>query len=122
MLKELVKYAAILTFTLLQCAAPLVHAHIDGSISEGSILVHSAPLPTPSLDKAVCYAESEEAQAITIPHVSPSNETPCVIDSSSTFSYTVSANLKNRYAPLGNEDYYHSTLLVTPPSQAPPKE
>jgi hypothetical protein len=69
-----------LIFALLQCAAPLVHAHVDGQ--------HSGLLP-PSLEtqslseqfaQVDCSIEADESPAITIPHEFQRDDQPALVN------------------------------------------
>jgi hypothetical protein len=82
MLKRPLHTLLALTFALLQCAAPLVHAHVNGQ--------HSGLLP-PSLETqhhtqvlTDCVIEEDESAAITIPHEFQRDEQPVLPPTNAT--------------------------------------
>ena len=121
MRKDIFKYIAMLFFALTQCVAPLVHAHIDGGVSAGSILVQKASLPTLVIDTMQSHVESDETQAITIPVVHPQNEHYIAIDSHPIFSYAITMATQSSRPHFREEEFCPLCPSSPPPSQAPPK-
>ena len=76
----------VLTFALLQCVAPLVHAHVDGQ--------HSGVLP-PSLEshhhsqeQAECVVEADESPAIGL-HEYQRNDQPVLAHSATAITFNI---------------------------------
>lgn len=74
MVKRPLHLLLAITFTLLQCAAPLVHAHVNGQLS-GLLppALETQHQPTVQND---CVIEEDESPAITIPHEYQRDEQP----------------------------------------------
>lgn len=75
---------ALLLFALIQCFAPLVHAHVDGiqatapSFHAHDIPRHIATQHSSTVELSQYHLESYESQAITIPHEHSRDNTPFV--------------------------------------------
>ncbi len=79
MLKRPLHLLLVITFTLLQCAAPLVHAHVNGQLS--GLLPPALETQHPAAIQNDCVIEEDESPAITIPHEYQRDEQPVLTNS-----------------------------------------
>jgi hypothetical protein len=73
---------ALFLFTLTQCFAPLVHAHVDGIQGSSDASFHTPDIPSHFSGSASseCYVESYESQAISIPHEYQRDDALAILD------------------------------------------
>lgn len=74
MVKRPLRLLLAITFTLLQCAAPLVHAHVNGQLS--GLLPPALEAQHQQTILNDCVIEEDESPAITIPHEYQRDEQP----------------------------------------------
>lgn len=83
-MKKSLHILALLLFALIQCFAPLVHAHVDGiqaaapSFHAHDIPRHIATRHSAIIELSQYHLESYESQAISIPHEHPRDNAPFV--------------------------------------------
>jgi hypothetical protein len=114
---------ALLSFALIQCVAPLVHAHVDGIQSNAAFHAHGIPhyqhlISTQELSRS--HVESYESAAISIPHEIQRDNSLAIIDNAFTFSHPSSPQLTT-VTPASHSSQHISTYAYQkPPTQAPP--
>ena len=110
----------VLLFALLQCAAPLVHAHIDGD-NQHTSSVQTATQPNDYSLELNSYLEQSESAAISL-----ANEFQREVSSALIDHRLIAARLPSAHTPiLSNQfictaTYFFDSQHFSPPRQAPP--
>ena len=107
-------------FVTTQCFAPFVHAHVDGIQDDASFHAHDIRQYLSSSDLSQCHVESQESQAIGIPHGYPLDDALVILDIVALSAQPVPPCItRGTFKP-------HDTLRLTasayhrPHTQAPP--
>ena len=123
-MKKLLHILSLLLFTLIQCVAPLVHAHVDGIQSSATFHAHGIPhyqyqISAQELSRS--HVESYESAAISIPHEIQRDNTIAILDIAFTLSHPSSPQ-QAKVSPYSHDSQHISTCAYRkPPTQAPPQ-
>jgi hypothetical protein len=110
----------VLLFALLQCVAPLVHAHIDGN-NEHTSSAQTAPQAHNYSIELNSYIEESESAAISL-----ANEFQREVSSALTDHRLIAARLPSVHTPILTNHfvctaaYFFDSQHFSPPRQAPP--
>jgi hypothetical protein len=119
-MNRLLRALTILIFALLQCIAPLVHAHIDDQQSDASILAQGVSHLNTADTLGHCLAEQGESTTITLPQKYQRDGKPIVSNTLSVFTRPNSWVFFSPRFALAPQYSSDTTLFRTPPAQAPP--
>lgn len=118
MMKRPLRILLLLAFALLQCAAPLVHAHVDGQLS--GLLPPSLETQHHPQMQADCAIEENESPAITLPNELQRDDQPSLTQPHTTQSFDILPVATAKLAPAINDpDAVFSPYRKSHP-QAPP--
>jgi len=114
---------ALLLFALIQCFAPLVHAHVDGNQCGTFIHSHDIPHYYSEAELSQSHIESYESRAISIPHEHHRDDTFAIPDvlSSSIHPFPPHPSRNRNTIESG---YSHPSVAFAyqkPHTQAPPE-
>lgn len=116
----------IALFALLQCVAPLVHAHVDGINSDSSAHAHELRLhipPQSDLYISLDYAQQADAAVIELPHELQRNDS-LAPDQAPIFASTVFTQPASHYIyKFTHRDFElpQAANHLLPDAQAPPR-
>lgn len=110
----------LFVFALLQCVAPLVHAHVDGQ-ADTSIHAYSIPHHLSDRNVSQCHAESHESQAIAISDEYQRDNALAIIVDSVTLVHPEARCATLQAIAAFNAPCALSDVYLTPQPHAPPR-
>jgi hypothetical protein len=119
-MKKVTRILALTLFALIQCFAPLVHAHVDGIQCHAQVQSSDIPLHLSIESVSQSYVESYEAQAISLPHEYQRNDAFVIPGnlhaSNHPFAQDLGLNKAHSFPPL----QFRAFAYNKPHPQAPP--